>query len=194
MPTASPGAVSVLDLPFYAVPGEQAAPRPVVTILPRLSDDWLSNKRVVAREHPWIDQIEARWWRMRHVWVQYQTPVTTANATVTLRANVALDELAQRWPGRVQNIDIAGVQLALDPTTWRRDETDSSIVMSGELVMPWIVRRIRVTASAQIWSSGRSDLVLAPYSRWRRRYPRRWFATAFVVLDELRRQLMRPTG
>jgi hypothetical protein len=179
------------DLPPYAAPLDRTA-----AVIHRASpsrtriDTFVPYGRVVAREHPWLDRGERALSELRVACRRYQVRVTDANAPISLRVGLPATELgaALSAVAAAGAIDLDGCRLALDPATVRTADATSSTEIEGSLSMPWLCGRLTVVAAARPWSSTRADLVLAPASGHRLRYPRRWFTVGFAFVDELRRR------
>ena len=190
------GAWSVVELPMYAAPLDRAAARhwqaAPVPIAGRRTNDWVPYGRVVAREHPWFDRGEHA---LRELWLAYyrcHDRVTAANAPISLRVALPVDELVSamtRVAGRGV-IAIGDCRLVLDPASVHEGDESTRALIDGHVSMPWLFGRLDVAAAARPWSSTRADLVLIPTGGHRVRYPRRWFNVGFSLADELRRRVV----
>ena len=188
-----------VDLPMYAAPLERNAAhqwRPASAPTTSRVNTWVPYGRIVAREHPWFDRGEHALLELRQAYSRCQVRVTVANAPISLRVGLPADELAAALTeiAGLGTIEVGNWRLRLDPTTLRNGDEATMKVIDGSLSMPWLFRGLDVIAGARPWSSTRADLVLAPASRWRPRYPRRWFTVGFLLADELRRRVRLPTG
>lgn len=132
---------------------------------------------VIERRLAWLDWLEAQAAALRVRWSRYSTPVTRANAPLSLRVALPAAELEARLAAGLGPISLAGT--AEFAATGPR----------GELSLAWSPP-IAVELSVREWSSTRCDLVMAPGPGRRLRYPRRWFEAGFAVLNELRRRAL----